>query len=265
MEKNECIRYAVEFFKIPPDQLPESIDDLLSEMDDVGVQKSVILGQDVRSSSKSQFKNYTLPNEELKKLVDANPERFVAFGSVDPRKEDALNKLKTMALDYGFKGLKIHGDASEIYPNDKLLYPIYEKCVEYGLVVMHHTGTTGLGYCKIKYGRPLDLDDVAQDFPELKIVCAHFGWPWMEECFAVVVRNRNVYVDISGWLPRYFPPQLVTYMNGLLKDKTLFGTDYPMIRTGAWMEDFDKFTRPQLKLGVAERILRKNAKTLLVI
>ncbi len=263
MEKNECIKHAIEFFKIPPDRLPGSLDDLLSDMDEAGVGTSVILGQDVRGSSKPQFKNYTLTNEELKKMMERAPSRFVAFGSIDPRNEDELSKLKVMAKDYGIKGLKIHGDASEIYPNDDLLYPIYEKCVEYGLAVLHHTGTTGLGYCKIKYGRPLDLDDVAQDFPELKIICAHFGWPWMEECFAVATRNRNVYVDISGWLARYFPPLLITYMNGLLKEKTLFGTDYPMIRTTAWMEDFDKYTRPQLKAGVAEMVLWQNAQRLL--
>jgi len=263
MERNECIRYAVEFFKIPPERIPNSIEDLVADMDEAGVETSVILGQDVRSSSKSEFKNYTLPNEELKKIVDKHPDRFIAFGSVDPRKDHALAKLKTMALDYGFKGLKIHCDASEIYPNDPELYPIYEKCVEYGLVVLHHTGTTGLGYCKIKYGRPLDLDDVAQDFPDLKLICAHFGWPWAEECFAVATRNRNVYVDISGWLARYFPPLLVTYMNGLLKEKMLFGTDYPMIRTPAWMKDYDEFCRPKLKIGVSEKILYENARSLL--
>jgi len=265
MEKNECIRYAIDFFRIPHEMLPESIDDLISEMDRAGVQKSVILGQDLRSSKKPQFKNYTLPNDELEKLVDLHPDRFVGFGSVYPRNEDSLGQLRTMAVDCGFKGLKIHGDASEVYPNDPVLYPIYEKCVEHGLVVLHHTGTTGLGYCKIKYGRPLDLDDVAQDFPDLKIICAHFGWPWMEECFAVAVRNRNVYVDISGWMPRYYPPLLITYMNGLLTDKVVFGTDYPMIRQTAWMSDFEKHTRPQLKEGVPDKVLQENARRLLKI
>jgi uncharacterized protein len=264
MQKNECIKFAIDFFRIPPDRLPRSLDDLIEDMDNSGVEKSVILGQDVRSVSKTQFRNYTLDNIELKKMLDNHPDRFVAFGSVDPRKDDALSKLKVMSKDYGFRGLKMHGDASEIFPNDRdLLYPIYEKCVEYGLVVLHHTGTTGLGYCKIKYGRPLDLDDVAQDFPELKIICAHFGWPWMEECFAVATRNPNVYVDFSGWLARYFPPLLITYMNGLLKEKMLFGTDYPMIRTPLWMKEFQEFCRPKLKGGVEKKILGENAKKLL--
>lgn len=263
MERNECIKFAINFFRIPRDSLPKTIEELVADMDDCGVSKSVILGQDVRSVAKKEFVNYTLPNEELKKLVDKYPERFIAFGAVDPRKDDALPKLRTMAKDYGFKGIKFHCDASGLAPNDSLMHPIYEKCEEYGLVALHHTGTTGLGYCKIKFGKPVDLDDVAQDFPDLKIVCAHFGWPWMEECFAVATRNPNVYVDISGWLARYFPPLLITYMNGLLKEKMLFGTDYPMIRTPLWMKEFDEFCRPKLKEGVAEKILGGNASKIL--
>jgi predicted TIM-barrel fold metal-dependent hydrolase len=263
MERNECIKFAINFFHIPLEMLPKSIEDLISDMDASGVDKGVILGQDVRSVEKKEFANYTLPNEELKKLVDRYPDRLIAFGAVDPRKDDALEKLETMYKDYGFKGIKLHCDASGLYPNDKLLYPIYEKCQEYGLVVLHHTGTTGLGYCKIRFGRPLDLDDVAQDFPELKIICAHFGWPWIEECFAVATRNPNVYVDFSGWHARYFPPLLITYMNGLLREKLLFGTDYPMIRTTLWMKEFDEFCRPKLKPGIAERLLGENARRLL--
>ncbi|MHB1908626.1 MAG: amidohydrolase family protein [Nitrososphaerales archaeon] len=262
MKKNKCIEFAIDFFHIDPNTLPKKIEDLIQDMDSAGVDKSVILGQDVRSVERTEFQNYTLANEALKELVDQYPNRFVAFGAVDPRKEDAIQKLETM-VDYGFKGIKIHCDALGIYPNDQVLYPIYQKCVENDLTVLHHTGTTGLGYCKIKFGRPLDLDDVAQDFPELKIIAAHFGWPWMEECFAVSTRNPNVYVDISGWLARYFPPLLITYMNGLLKDKMLFGTDYPMIRTPRWMEEFNEFCKPKLKQSVAERVLGLNAKKLL--
>ena len=265
MEKNECIKFAINFFHIPKENLPKSIDDLVSDMNESGVDRSVILGQDMRSVYRQEFRNYTLPNKVLADLVGKYPDRFIAFGAVDPHKEDALKELAVLAKDYGFKGIKMHCDALGIYPNDKILYPIYEKCVEYGLVVLHHTGTTGLGYCKIKFGHPVDLDDVAQDFPDLKIICAHFGWPWMEECFAVATRNPNVYIDISGWLARYFPPLLITYMNGLLKDKMLFGTDYPMIRTPLWMMEFNEFCRPKLKEGVAEKILGVNAKNLLNI
>ncbi len=265
MEKNECIKFAMDYFRIPKASLPENIEDLVRALDEAQVDAAVILGQDVRSVEKKEFRNYTLPNEELKKLVDKHPERFIGFGSVDPRKNDTLETLERIAKDYRFKGLKIHCDASEIFPNDRLLYPIYEKCQELGLVVLHHTGTTGLGYCKIKFGRPVCLDDVAQDFPNLKIVLAHFGWPWMEECFAVATRNPNVYVDVSGWLAKYFPPLLITYMNGLLKEKMLFGTDYPMISTPRWMKDFDEFCRPKLKDGIAEKILGENAKKLLMI
>jgi uncharacterized protein len=204
MEKNECIRFAIDFFHLPRESLPKTTEDLIADMDANGVDKSVILGQDMRSVEKKEFQNYTIPNKALAELVDRYPNRFVAFGAVDPRKEDAKQKLKQLATDLGFKGIKLHCDALGLYPNDKSLDPIYDMCLEHDLVVLHHTGTTGLGYCKIKFGRPLDIDDVAQDYPELKIICAHFGWPWMEECFAVATRNPNVYVDISGWLAATF-------------------------------------------------------------
>jgi predicted TIM-barrel fold metal-dependent hydrolase len=93
MEKNEAIRFAIEFFRIDRENLPRNIDDLVSDMDEARVAKSVILGQDLRSVEKSQFKNYNLQNEELKKIQDAHPERFICFGAIDPRKEDALAKL----------------------------------------------------------------------------------------------------------------------------------------------------------------------------
>jgi uncharacterized protein len=263
MTKNKCIEFAINFFKISKEILPKTTDDLIRDMDEASVEKAVILGQDVRSVQKSEFSNYTIPNESLKALVDEHPDRFIAFGAVDPRLDDALPKLKQLAQDFGFKGIKIHCDALGLEPKDEKLYPIYARCQEYGLTVLHHTGTTGLGYCKIRYGKPVDIDDIAQDFPDLKIICAHFGWPWMEECFAVATRNPNVYVDVSGWLARYFPPLLITYMNGLLKDKMLFGTDYPMIRTPLWMKEFDEFCKPKLKPGVAEKILGDNARRLL--
>jgi predicted TIM-barrel fold metal-dependent hydrolase len=263
MEKNECIKFAINFFHIPRERLPKKVEDLVSDMDEAGVDKSVILGQDMRSVERKEFQNYSIPNESLSELVERFPKRFIGFGAVDPRKDDALKNLKQLSVDFGFKGIKMHCDALGLDPNDKSLYPIYEICVEYNLAVLHHTGTTGLGYCKIKHGHPVDLDDVAQDFPELKIIAAHFGWPWMEECFAVATRNPNVYIDVSGWLARYFPPLLITYMNGLLKDKMLFGTDYPMIRTPQWMKEFDEFCRRNLKEGVAEKLLGLNAMKLL--
>lgn len=86
MERNECIRFAIDFFRIPKERLPNSTEDLVRDMDEAGVERSVILGQDMRSVRKKEYKNYTLPNEEQKRLVDKYPERFVAFGAVDPRK-----------------------------------------------------------------------------------------------------------------------------------------------------------------------------------
>ena len=96
---------------------------------------------------------------------------------------------------------------------------------------------------KIKYANPIYLDDVAADFPGLTIIGAHPSWPWQDEMLAIAMHKPNVYMDLSGWSPRYFPPVLVQYLKGPLKHKFIFGTDYPFIKPGRWLRDFD-----QLKL-----------------
>jgi predicted TIM-barrel fold metal-dependent hydrolase len=267
MLKNDCIKTAVNFFRLKTEDLPRSTENIIEEMDEAHVDASVILGQDARSTRKPEFANYFLPNDFLYRLVDKYPKRFIAFAGIDPMKrEEAEKELIRCVKDLHFSGVKLHCVAIGIYSNDvEFLYPIYERCQELKIPVLHHTGTTGLGNCKIKFGRPIFLDDVAQDFPDLKIIAAHFGWPWMEECFAVAIRNPNVYIDISGWLPRYLPPSVIQHVNGQLKDKMLFGTDYPMIKMTRWMKDFNTSLIPHLKPTVVSKLLAENAARILNI
>ena len=110
---------------------------------------------------------------------------------------------------------------------------------EAGLIALFHTGTTGIGAgmpggggVRLKYSNPMCVDDVAADFPELDIILAHPSFPWQEEALAVAVHKPNVYIDLSGWSPKYFPEILVRYTNTLLRDKMLFGSDYPLITPG---------------------------------
>lgn len=117
----------------------------------------------------------------------------------------------------------------------------------------------GSGY-KLKYVNPIYLDDVAADFPDLTIIGAHPSWPWQDEIIAMAIHKPNVYTDLSGWSPRFFPPVLVQYMKSLIKDKVLFGTDYPFIKPKRWMNDFMQL---DLSQDVRERILEKNARRIL--
>ncbi|MEM0117830.1 MAG: amidohydrolase family protein [Conexivisphaerales archaeon] len=262
MLKNRPIMKAVDFFHV--DRLPESIDDLIAEMDSAGVEISVILGQDTSHTASPAFSNYTISNEFLRQLVDQHPGRLVAFAGIDPNEgAEALRKLRIAVEEMGFRGLKVHGSVNSIYINDERIYLLCEYCQERGLPVLFHTGTTALGDCQVKYCKPEYIDEIAEQFPDLKIVMAHFGWPWHEVAIAVALRHKNVYMDISGWKPKYIPEIVVRYMNGPLADRFLFGTDYPMIRQTEWVEEFKRYLRPKLKEEVSKKLVESNARNIL--
>ena len=132
---------------------------------------------------------------------------------------------------------------------------------------LFHTGHTGIGAglpggggVRLKYSNPMYVDDVAVDFPGLKIVLAHPSFPWQDEAISVALHKANVYIDLSGWSPKYFPPQLVQYANTLLQDRVLFGSDYPLITPDRWMADFERLG---FKDEVRPLILKENAMRLL--
>jgi uncharacterized protein len=265
MKKNGPIMKACRFFKLDVSKLPTTTDQLLQEMDDARVSTSVILGQDTHATPNASFKRYTLKNDHIASIAAKSRGRLVPFAGVDPNAgKEALRELRRAASQLGMRGLKIHSSANSVYPDDeRKMFPLYEFCEEKGLPVLFHTGTTGLGDCDIKYSKPELLDVVCQRFPDLRVVMAHFGWPWPEVAVAIALRNPNAFIDVSGWRPRYTPPSVVPYLNGILQDRFLFGTDYPMLRQKEWMEDFEASLRPKLKPGVAEKILKGNAKRVL--
>ena len=134
---------------------------------------------------------------------------------------------------------------------------------ELGVPALFHSGQTGIGAglpggggIRLKYSNPMELDDVAVDFPGLTIICAHPSVPWQDEALAVATHKPNVYIDLSGWSPKYFSPTLVQYANSLLKHKVLFGSDYPMLTPDRWLADFEKVA---FKDEVRPLILKENA------
>ena len=151
--------------------------------------------------------------------------------------------------------------------NDRIAYPLYAAIEELAVVSLFHTGQTGIGAglpggggVRLRYSNPMLVDDVAADFPEMKIVLAHPSFPWQDEALAVATHKSNVFIDLSGWSPKYFPAQLVHYANTLLQDKVLFGTDYPLIDPDNWLKAFDKL---EIKAEVRPKILKDNAARLL--
>jgi uncharacterized protein len=264
MKRNPPIMKACRFFRLDPSGLPASLDDLLSGMEDAGVSKAIILGQDAHSTPNPSFRNYTISNDEMARIASRSKDRLIPFAGVDPNAgADAVKELKRAARRLGVRGLKVHSSANSVYLNDSRMFPIYDFCQERGLPILFHTGTTGLGDCEIKYSKPELMDEVCQRFPDLRVVMAHFGWPWTDVAIAIALRNPNVFVDVSGWRPKYIPQNLLPYLNGILKDRFLFGTDYPMLRQKEWMDDFDTNLRPKLKQDVVEKLLHRNAERLL--
>jgi uncharacterized protein len=208
-----------------------------------------------------------IPNEEIVDAARANPDVLIPFASVDPGRSDAVERTRRLIDEHEVKGFKFHPNLQEFFPNDRSAYPVYEVIAETGLPALFHTGHSGMGTglpggggLRLKYSNPLCLDDVAADFPELPIVLAHPSFPWQDEAISVCLHKENVWIDLSGWSPTYFPPQLVQYANTQLREKVLFGSDFPLITPDRWLADFDQ---APFRDEVRPLILKENAARLL--
>ncbi len=239
-----------------------SLEQMLEGMDKAGVAKAVLCPLNMETMVLNGLEGYKVPNEIIAEAVNKYPDRFIGFACVDPRKGYlAVKELELGVRELGLVGLgELLPSNVELYPNDKLMYPLYEKALELEIPVIIHTGQLFDPGTKIKYNNPIFIDDVAVDFPSLKLIVAHFGWPWMEEAIAVVQRNPNVCFDISGWAPRYLPKLLIDYMDGPLSDKALFGTDFPLI---SFERAVSELRVLPLKESTKEKVFGGNAKRLL--
>jgi uncharacterized protein len=209
-----------------------------------------------------------ITNEEIAELAHKESDVAIPFASISPhRGAEGVQAARRLIEQYKVKGFKFHPSVQEFYPNDRMAYPLYEAIAEAKLPALFHTGQTGVGAgtpggggIRLKYSNPLHLDDVAADFPDMPIILAHPSFPWQEEALSVATHKPQVYIDLSGWSPKYFPPILVQYANTLLKDKILFGSDYPVISPERWMTDFETIG---IKPEVKPKILKENAARLL--
>jgi uncharacterized protein len=198
-------------------------------------------------------------SEEIAERARDNADVIIPFGSVDPaRGAEGVAMAKRLIEDYGVRGFKFHPSSQAFYPNDRSAYPLYEVIEAAGLPALFHTGQTGAGAgtrggggIRLGYSNPIYLDDVAVDFPDMPIILAHPSFPWQEEALSVATHKPQVYIDLSGWSPKYFAPILVQYANTLLKDKVLFGTDFPVLTPDRWTADLEKTAiRDEVKPGI---------------
>ena len=209
-----------------------------------------------------------VPNEEVAEIAAENSDVLIPFASIEPSKgKTGVREAQRLIEDYGVRGFKFHPNLQEFYPNDRSAYVLYEVIAEAELPAVFHTGHTGIGVgmpggggIRLKYSNPMFLDDVAVDFPDMPIILAHPSFPWQDEALSVCLHKPNVYIDLSGWSPKYFPPQLVQFANSLISNKVLFGSDYPLITPDRWLEDFEELS---IKEEVRPLILKENAIKLL--
>jgi uncharacterized protein len=206
-------------------------------------------------------------NEEVAEVAAANPDVMIPFASVDPGRPDAADRAQRLIDEHHVKGFKFHPNIQEFFPNDHSVYPLYEVIAAAKLPALFHTGHSGIGSgvpggggLRLKYSNPIYVDDVAADFPHMPIVLAHPSFPWQDEALSIAMHKPEVHIDLSGWSPKYFPPQLVQYANTLLRHQVLFGSDYPMITPDRWLADFEQVP---IRDEVRPLILKHNAARLL--
>lgn len=206
-------------------------------------------------------------NETVAEMVEHAPDVFIGFGSIDPHRGAAAVAAVHRAARSGLRGLKFHPSAQHFNPSDREFMPIFEAAEEEGLIVLSHTGFTGLGAgtpggmgIRHQYSNPMHLDEVAAAFPGLQVILAHPSWPWQAEALAVAQHKTNVWIDLSGWSPKYLSPELLNAVRGPLRDRTLFGTDFPFLTVEKWLGDWEGLEMPE---DLTRQVLYDNAARLL--
>ena len=220
---------------------------------------AVIFDVDAETASREKMNN-----DEVLDLAGRSDGRLIPFGSVDPHKRAAAIREIERIAKLGARGIKLQPITQAFVMNDPEYYPIWDACQQLGLALIIHMGTTAIGAgapggrgLKLKYAMPVPyLDDLAADFPNLKIIAAHFAWPWHLDMLAVARHKGNVYIDLSGYAPKYIPPEVIKDMNSVIPHKFVFGTDFPLMDPDRWLAEFAQM---ELKPGVREKVMYGNA------
>ncbi|MEM1867561.1 MAG: amidohydrolase family protein [Thermosphaera sp.] len=213
---------------------PQPLETFLLELDVSGLNKAVLLPIDATTTRGVAL----FSNEQIAELCRLSS-RFVGFASVDPHTPDAPELLEYAVKEMGLLGLKLSPPTQEFFPNDpRIAYPIYQKAANLGIPVVFHAGMSWEPKARLKYGHPMLLEDVAVDFPDLKIVIAHFGWPWVLESVALALKYPNVFLDTAclyfgnpkDFLAFVMKQQIpLAVIEKSLSHKVVFGSNYPRV------------------------------------
>jgi hypothetical protein len=255
----ERSKYQDQYFR-NEDHRPKSIDEVAEEYRGRKMMAVLLNGTEVTISGRER-----LPNDAVADAVRAHPDVFIGFGAIDPwQGKLAIDEVRRCKEELGLTGIgELNPARQHFYPNDPKFYPIWQTAEELGMPILFHTGMAAAGAgapggmgVKLKYTQPIHLDDVAADFPDLKIIAAHPSWPWQSESLAIARHKPNYYIDMSGWAPKYWSDELISYVNSILQDKALFGSD--TIDMDRWLAEFAELP---FKDEVRQKIMRDNAVT----
>lgn len=244
---------TIDFSKMKPQTVPEVVADL----DRYNVEWAVITGRDCETTYGARSNN-----DSVIEFVRQFPNKFIGFIGLDPHKGmRAIHELKASVTELGMRGAAVDPYLAQIYANDAKYYPIYAKCCELDVPIIFTTGpATLVPNAIIDHVAPRYIDFVARDFPELKIVISHGGYPWVNEAITVAQRNRNVYIDLSEY---EFSPMAEAYVeaaNTMIGDKILFASAHPFVD---FREALQKYEKLAFKPEVKQKIMYDNAAKLL--
>ena len=217
--------------------------------------------------AEKQLGHAPVSSAEIAEGAARNNDVLIPFGSVDPHRPDAVDRVRRLVSENGVRGFKFHPTVQGFDPSDERHYPLYEAIQDAAVPALFHTGQTGIGAglpggrgMRLGLSNPMLLDPVAADFPDLQIIMAHPSVPWQDEALSVATHKHNTWIDRSGWSPKYFPETLVRAANSYLKTRVLFGSDFPLLTPDRWQRDA---AGTALKPEVMPGILKDNAVRLL--
>jgi len=225
----------------------------ITQLNAAGIDKAVFAAEDITTRAGSTI----VSNEEVKALVDIYPERLIGFASVDPHRANAAEVLEDAFIKLNLAGLKLSPAVQRFMPNDPVIKPIYQMCRKYNKPILFETGMTWVKNSPSLYSNPLLLEEVAIDYPELRMCLGHFGWPWVKETAMLILKYPNLYADTAllyfdspkQFFETTFNGQLGEYwIDRMLYDKVMFGSAYPRIEQKRMVKAVDTLTlRPQQK------------------
>ena len=218
-----------------------TFDEMRESYHEAGIERAVLLAWDAETTTGRP----PVTNEYVAAARDDHPEFIIGFASVDPLKPDCVETAERAIEDLDLSGFKFQQAAQGFDPSDDAHHALFDTIEDLGVPCIFHGGNTQFGGgvpggrgLKLKYCNPMLLDELAADHPDLDIIIAHPAFPWEREQLATCLHKSNVYMDLSGWLPRYIDEQVLHYARTLLVDKVMFGTDYPMLDPERWLADF---------------------------